>query len=188
MGMMVDRCDMMPPSPASTPLSCSPPLSLLPPPPLVLPSRFQFPPPTVIVEDEEPNGSIEENRIYNTIESIDRYRKGIDIYNGVDVLSKEAGRPPIGIRSINSSIIRINTKNGNDIERNRDQQREENIRIEQEWEAGEGSDEKVNVRDIEEARRVSESVEEEMRNRVIYGCEEFVPRNAVKRNRKKWFN
>ena len=83
------------------------------------------------------------------------------------VLSNEEGRPPIEIISINPSIIRNNTKNGNNMERNRDQQREENIRIEQEWEAGEGSDEKVDVRDIEEGRRVIERVEEEMRNRVM---------------------
>ena len=72
--------------------------------------------------------------------------------------------------------------------RYKDQQRDENRRIEEEWEAGEGSDEKVDVRDIEEVRRVIERVEEEMRNRVMEGCEKFVPRKGVKQNRKKWFN
>ena len=131
----------------------------------------------MIVEDEEANGSIEENRIYNTIDSIEHYRPRIEIYNGGDVLCNEEGRPPIEIISINPSMIRNNTKDGNNIERYKDQQRDENIRIEEEGEAGEGSDEKIDVRDIEEVRRVIERVEEEMRNRVMEGCEKFVPRN-----------
>ena len=44
------------------------------------------------------------------------------------------------------------------------------------------------MRDIEEVRRVIERVEEEMRNRVMEGCEKYVPRKEVKQNRKKWFN
>ena len=38
---------------------------------------------------------------------------------------------------MNPSITRNNTKDGNNIERYKDQQREENRRIEEEWEAGE---------------------------------------------------
>ena len=58
----------------------------------------------------------------------------------------------------------------------------------EEWEAGEGAEEKVDVTDIGEMRKLIERIELDMRNRIIEGCEMYIPKKEVKHNRKRWFN